>query len=196
MTNTHDWTRTRAHLVAGSTPAFSAFFAVHPLSTVRAIGYSWEWGQPQAAFHCVANTQAGLEQGMIDCNLYRPVKLTEHQARTEVRWNAGYFSHPAGLISPPDELSDAWAAEANRLHALVEAMRPQDYSNAAQYAAYEQNYTAFLESLVTACCEALAEMARSGVFKGVQNLDYWVGSTDEHGDAVRNCDARIRTMIG
>jgi hypothetical protein len=57
MSATHDWINTRKLLVAGSIPAFKAFFKVHPINEVCAIGYTWEWGQPDAAFYCVANTQ-------------------------------------------------------------------------------------------------------------------------------------------
>jgi hypothetical protein len=84
-------------LLAGSIPAFKAFFKVHPLNEVRAIGYTWEWGQPTAAFYCVANTQKDLEKGMIDCNRYLEEKLNDADAREEVRWNAGWFPYPAGL---------------------------------------------------------------------------------------------------
>jgi hypothetical protein len=195
MIEAHDWNLTRQFLVAGSIPAFKAFFAVHPLSSVRAIGYTWEWGQSKAAFYGVANTQKGLEQGMVECNRYRPQKLNEAEAREMVRWEAGYFPYPAGLVGPDEEFGAAWAAEASKLHALTEAMRPQDYNNEAQYAVYERRYTAFAENLVTTCCEALAEIARVGLFDGAQDLDYWVGSTDDNGDIVRARDARIRQVI-
>lgn len=195
MSETHDWNLTRKILIEGSIPAFKAFFALHPLNTVRAIGYTWEWGQPQAAFYCVANTQKGLEQGIIGCNRYRPEKLDDVAARNEARWEAGYFAYPAGLAGPGDDLGAAWSAEANKLHALTESMRPADPNDEAQYVTFEQNYTAFLESLVAVCCEALAAVARHGLFDGAQELDFWVGSTDDHGDIVRDRDARIRQLI-
>jgi hypothetical protein len=66
---THDWQQTRQLLIAGSVPAIEAFFAVHPLSELRAIGYTWEWGQSAAAFYLVANTAAGLAQGLIGCRI-------------------------------------------------------------------------------------------------------------------------------
>jgi hypothetical protein len=195
MSNTHDWNHTQKILVAGSIPAFNKLFNAHPLNTMRAIGYTWEWGQPQAAFYCVANTQNGLENGMRDANLYRTEKLKDVQAREEVRWSAGYFQYPAGLLSPDDELGPEWKAETETLHAMAEAMRPLDTSNDAQYAAYERDYEAFHANLVRTCCEALAEIARTGLFEGATSLDYWVGSTDDHGDIVRDRDAWIKEMI-
>lgn len=195
MSEAHDWNLTRQILVTGSIPAFKAFFAVHPLNTVRAIGYTWEWGQPQAAFYGVANTQKGLEQGMVDCNLYRTPKLSDAEARETARWQAGYFSHPAGLIGPDPDLGAAWNAEAAKLYALTEAMRPKDPDDAAQYDAYSQAYATFLDTLVTTCCAALASMAQDGLYGGAKDLDFWVGSTDDNGDIVRDRDARIRRMI-
>jgi hypothetical protein len=41
----------------------------------------------------------------------------------------------------------------------------------------------------------LAEIAGTGTFNGAADLDFWVGSTDENGDVVRERDARIRKMI-
>jgi hypothetical protein len=67
---TDDWKNTGKLLVAGSIPAFESFFKVHPLGDVRAIGYTWEWGQPHAAFYCVANTQKGFEEGIVSANRY------------------------------------------------------------------------------------------------------------------------------
>jgi hypothetical protein len=195
MSETHDWGLTKDTLIAGSISAFKAFFAVHPIETVRAIGYTWEWGQPQAAFYCVANTQRGLEQGMVECNRYRVDKLNEEQARMEVRWSAGYFSHPAGLVGPSEELGTAWTTEANKLYALTESMRPTDPSDDAQYAVYTENYEAFLASLVSVCCEALAEIAKSGLFENAQQMDFWVGSTDDERDCVRDRDTRVRQLI-
>jgi hypothetical protein len=195
MSTTHDWTNTQKLLVAGSIPAFTSFFKVHPITEVRAIGYTWEWGQPTAAFYCVANTQKGLENGMIECNRYLEEKLNDAEALEEVRWNAGWFPYPAGLTGPNEELGAAWEAEAKTLHALTEAMRPADPSNEAQYAEYSQNYRAFLASLETTCCEALAEIAGTGTFDGATDLDFWVGSTDENGDVVRQRNALIRKMI-
>jgi hypothetical protein len=84
---------------------------------------------------------------------------------------------------------------AAKLHALAEATRPQDYDNEAQYAAYEQRYTTFLDNLVTTCCKALAEVALGGLFDGAQELDFWVGSTDDNGQIVRDRGARIRQLI-
>jgi hypothetical protein len=77
----HDWSNTRKLLVAGSIPDFEAFFKVHPLSDVLAIGYTWECRQLQAAFYAVANTLNGLEKGMISANIYAEPKLTPDQAR-------------------------------------------------------------------------------------------------------------------
>jgi hypothetical protein len=196
MSREHDWNRTRQILVEGSVLPFKAFFAAHSLDGVRAIGYTWEWGQPQVAFYGVANTQQGLEQGMIDCNRYRTEKFSDADARKAARWNAGYFSHPAGLVGPDPAFGADWANEAAKLHALTEAMRPADVSDEAQYAAYGQNYEAFLAQLVTTCCEALADIARTGLFGGTTDPDFWVGSTDDNGDIVRDRDARIRTLIG
>jgi hypothetical protein len=195
VSKSHDWNRTRQILVAGSIPVFTAFFGAHPLRSVRAIGYTWEWGQPQAAFYGVANTQKGFEQGLLDCNRHRTEKFSEAEARNEVRWNAGYFSHPAGLGGPDPEFGPGWASEAAKLHALTEAMRPTDMSDDAQYAAYSQHFEAFLAQLVTTCCEALADIARSGLYDKATDLDFWVGSTDDHGDIVRDRDVRIRQMI-
>jgi hypothetical protein len=107
---------------------------------MRAIGYTWEWGQPTAAFYCVTNTQKGLEKGMVDCNRYLIDKLNEAEARQEVHWSAGWFPYPAGLTGPNDELGAAWEAEAKTLHAITEAMNPADPSNEAQYAEYSRNY--------------------------------------------------------
>jgi hypothetical protein len=115
----HDWSNTRKLLVAGSIPDFEAFFKVHPLSDVLAIGYTWEWGQLQAAFYAVANTQKGLEEGMISANRYAEPKLLPEQAHETVRWEAGYFPFPAGFTGPNDELGAAWEAEADRLHDLT-----------------------------------------------------------------------------
>jgi hypothetical protein len=195
MSTTHDWYNRRKLLFAGSIPAFNAFFKVHPISEVRAIGYTWEWGQPDAAFYCVANTQTGLEKGIIECNRYRTEKLNDAEARQEVRWEAGWFPYPAGLTGPVDELGAAWESEADTFHAITEAMRPADPSNEAQYAEYSRSYRAFLASLETTCCEALAEIAGTGLFDGATDLDFWVGSTDENGDVVRERDARIRKLI-
>jgi hypothetical protein len=192
---THDWNKTRKLLVAGSIPAFQAFFKVHPLSDVLAIGYTWEWGQPQAAFYAVANTKNGLEKGMISANLYAEPKLTPDQAREKVRWEAGYFPFPAGLTGPDDELGAAWEAEADGLHDLTEKMGAIDTRNEEQYAKYSRDYEAFIAELVTVCCGALADIANRGLFGDAKTLDFWVGSTDDNGDIVRGRHLRIKKMI-
>jgi hypothetical protein len=192
---TFDWNNTQKLLVAGSIPAFEAFFKVHRLSEVRTIGYTWEWGQPQAAFYCVANTQKGLAEGIVSANRYVEPKLTPKQAREKVRWDAGYFSYPSRLIGPADELGAEWEAEANKLFDLTQSMMAIDTSNDNQYAQYTCDYEAFLSELVTACCYALSDIARTGLFGDLKELDFWVGSTDENGDIVRDRDARIRRII-
>jgi hypothetical protein len=191
----HDWANTRKLLIAGSIPAFKAFFAVHPLETVRALGYTWEWGQPQAAFYAVANTQAGIEKALTEVNRYRTEPLNAAEALEKIRWDAGYFPFPGGLTGPNDELGQAWEAEAARLHAITEEMRPIDFTNEKQFALYSRNYEAFLAGLVTTCCEALAEITRTGLLGDFNMLDFWVGSTDENGDIVRDRNTRIRQMI-
>ncbi len=191
----HDWTNTRKLLVEASIPAFKFFFTTHPVETVRAIGYTWEWGQPQAAFYCVATTQAGIEGALLDVNRYRTEPLGPTEALKTVRWDAGYFPYPGGLTGPNDELGPEWAAEASRLHAITEKMMAIDETNDEQYALYSRNYEAFLASLVTACCEALAEIAEAGHLGDFSQIDFWVGSTDENGDIVGDHNTRIRQMI-
>ena len=191
----HDWQQTKQKLVAGSIPAFKALFREHPLQSIRAIGYTWEWGQPQAAFYCVANTQAGLERALIDVNRYRPEPLSAAGALETVRWDAGYFPFPGGLVGPNDELGVEWEAEADRLHAMTEAMMAVDTNDDVAYAEYSRNYEAFLASLVTVCCKALAEIAAAGHLGDYLDIDFWVGSTDENGDIVKSRDARIRQLI-
>ncbi len=44
-------------------------------------------------------------------------------------------------------------------------------------------------------CEALARMAHSGLFGDFSRLDFWVGSTDESGEVVRQRDAHIRQLV-
>jgi hypothetical protein len=143
----------------------------------------------------VANTQKGLEKGMISANIYAEPKLNSEQACEKVRWEAGYFPFPAGLTGPNDELGSAWEAEADRLHDLTEKMGAIDTSNEEQHAKYSRDYEAFLAELVTVCCRALADIAKTGLFGDFKNLDFWVGSTDENGDIVRERDARIRKLI-
>jgi hypothetical protein len=192
----HDWNKTRNLLVAGSIPAFNAFFKVYPLETIRALGYTWEWGQPDAAFYMVANTQAGIDRALPDINRYgQDDPLTPEQGLDEIRWNAGYFPFPAGLTGPNDEMGKAWEKEADALHALTEAMRPADYNNAEQYALYAKNYEAFHASLVITCCEALAEMAKTGLFGNFEKIDFWVGCTDDNGVIVRDRNIVIRKII-
>jgi hypothetical protein len=82
---THDWANTRALLVAGSITAFETFFKAHPIREVRAIGYTWEWGQAQAAFYCVANTEDGPAQGIVNCNHHHEQRLNVVEAYTKVR---------------------------------------------------------------------------------------------------------------
>jgi hypothetical protein len=187
---THDWQKTRQLLVAGTVPAIKAFFVVHPLSELRAIGYTWEWGQAQAAFYPVANTAQGLAQGAVDASKYHPEDAAER-----VRWDAGYFSYPAGLIGPANEMGADWAAEADRLYGMTQKMMAIDTSDEAQYAAYTQNYEQFLRDLVKTCCEALVDMALTGLFGNFVQVDFWVGSTDENGDIVKERNKRIREMI-
>jgi hypothetical protein len=191
----HDWVKTRKLLIAGSIPAFEAFFKVHPLETVRALGYTWEWGQPTAAFYAVANTEAGTEKALTEVNRYRTEPLNAAEALETIRWDAGYFPFPGGLTGPNDELGQAWEAEAARIHAITEKMRPLDYNDEKQFALFSHNYEAFLSNLVTICCEALAEIARSGILGDYQQIDFWVGSTDHNGDIVRDRNTRIRQMI-
>jgi hypothetical protein len=187
---THDWQKTRRLLVAGTVPAIESFFAIHPLSELRAIGYTWEWGQPQAAFYPVANTAAGLAQGLIDARRYQPDADVEL-----IRWEAGYFPYPAGLTGPADEMGAAWEAEADRLHAITEKMMAIDTSDEVQYAAYTQNSQQFDRDLVQTCCEALADMALTGLFGDFSQVDFWVGSTDENGDIIKERNTHIREMI-
>jgi hypothetical protein len=191
----HDWNQTRRLLVAGSVPAFKAFFAIHPLQTIRALGYTWEWGQPSAAFYCVANTQAGIEKAMQSVNRYRDPPLGPAEAPETIRWEAGYFHFPAGLTGPNDELGAEWGAEVTKLHVLLEVMRPADINNEEQYAQYARTYEAFLASLVTTCCEALAEIALGGHFGNFDTIDFWVGSTDDNGAVVLDRNARVGQMI-
>jgi hypothetical protein len=192
---THNWDATRRLLIEGSIPAFKAFFEHHPLKDVRAIGYTWQWGQSRAAFYAVANTKEGLEKGTVSANHYRDPPLTKEEALETARWEAGYFPYPAGLVGPNDELGAAWEAEANLLHALTEEML---FADPKDTIAYEQSgiaYEAFLADLVTTCCGALADIAVTGLFGDYSSLDFWVGSTDENGDIVQGRDARIRDMI-
>jgi hypothetical protein len=191
----HDWSHTRKLLIAGSIPAFQAFFKVHPRETVRALGYTWEWGQSQAAFYAVANTQAGIDAALQTVNRYRTEPLNAAEALETIRWDAGYFPFPGGLTGPNDELGQAWEAEATRLYDITEKMRPSDYNDEEQFALYSRTYKVFLADLVTTCCEALAEIARSGLLGDVSTLDFWVGSTDDNGDIVRDRDVRVRQMI-
>jgi hypothetical protein len=191
----HNWSRTQDALTTGSIPAFKAFFALHPLDTLRSIGYTWEWGQPQAAFYCVANTKAGIEAALLDINRYRSEPLSKAEARETIRWDAGYFPFPGGLTGPNDELGRDWEAEAAKLHAVTEALMPVDHTNEQQYEIYSKNYDAFLASLITTCCEALAEIASQGHFSDFSQIDFYVGSTDEIGDNVRDRNTRIRQMI-
>jgi hypothetical protein len=192
---THNWTQTKNLLVAGSTLAFKSFFKVHPVETVRAIGYTWEWGQGQACFYAVANTQKGLEAALADADRYEPVPLTSEQAMMKVRWNAGYFPFPAGLTGPNDEMGADWEAEAGRLYELTVKMSDVDTSDEVAYAEYGHRYDAFLASLVTTCCEALAELSNQGVFSGASQLDFYVGSTDEYGEIIVRRDAIVRSQI-
>jgi hypothetical protein len=64
-----------------------------------------------------------------------------------------------------------------------------------QYAAYTQNSKQFDRDLVQTCCEALADMALTGLFGDFSQVDFWVGSTDENGDIVKARNTRIREMI-
>jgi hypothetical protein len=70
-----------------------------------------------------------------------------------------------------------------------------DTSDEVQYAAYTQNYEQFFRDLVQTCCEALADMALTGLFGDFAQVDFWVGSTDENGDIVKERNTRIRAMI-
>jgi hypothetical protein len=191
----YNWDNTRKLLVAGSIPAFNFFFKDHPLETIRALGYTWEWGQPQSAFYLVANTQAGIDRALPDINRYRTELLTPAEGLEEIRWDAGYFPFPAGLTGPNDELGSEWEAEADRLHAYTEQIRNIDTSDEVAYAAYSENYEAFLTELVTICCGALTDMAQTGVFGNFEKIDFWVGSTDENGEIIRDRNTRIRQMI-
>jgi hypothetical protein len=191
----HDWANTRKLLIAGSIPAFEAFFKVHPRETVRALGYTWEWGQPRAAFYAVANTQAGIDAALQTVNRYRTAPLNAAEALETIRWDAGYFPFPGGLTGPNDELGQAWETEATRLYDITEKMRPSDYNNEEQFALYSRTYEAFLAELVTTCSEALAEIASRGILGDYKQIDFWVGSTDENGYNVKDRNTRIRQMI-
>jgi hypothetical protein len=92
-------------------------------------------------------------------------------------------------------LGPVWEAEAARLYDMTQTMGAIDTSNEEQYALYSRTYEAFLADLVTTCCEALAEIARGGLLGDVTKIDFYVGSTDENGDFVRDRDTRIRQMI-
>jgi hypothetical protein len=192
---THNLTRIKDLLVAGSLLAFKSFFNIHPIETVRAIGYTWEWGQGRACFYAVANTQKGLEAALADADRYEPVPLTPEQAMMKVRWNAGYFPFPAGLTGPNDEMGADWEAEAARLYEMTVKMSDVDTNDEAAYAEYGRQYDAFLADLVTTCCEALAQLSRAGVFDGATDLDFYVGSTDEYGQIVKERDGRVRGII-
>jgi hypothetical protein len=90
----------------------------------------------------------------------------------------------------------AWAAEADKLYALTLSMAENvDTSDDVQYAAYSRRHEAFLEMLVQTCSEALCELAKSGLFHEFQDVVFYVGSTDESGDIIRERDAIIRRMI-
>jgi hypothetical protein len=108
---------------------------------------------------------------------------------------AGYFPFPAGFTGLNDELGAAWEAEADRLRDLTEKMGAIDTSNEEQYTKYQKDIEAFLAELVTVCCGALADIAKTGLFGDCKNLDFWVGSTDDNGDIVRDRDLRIRNLI-
>jgi hypothetical protein len=192
---THNWTQTKDLLVAGSKLAFKPFFKIHPIKTVRSIGYTWEWGQSSACFYAVANTQKGLEAALADADRYEPQPLTPAQAMMKVRWNAGYFPFPAGLTGPDDEMGADWEAEAARLYDMTVKMSDINTDDAVAYAEYARQYDAFLAQLVTTCCEALAQLARDGAFDGAADLDFYVGSTDEYGAVVRERDGRVRGLI-
>jgi hypothetical protein len=193
---TRNWTQTKDLLVVGSMLAFKPFFKVHPIETVRSIGYTWEWGQGRACFYAVANTQKGLANALADANRYEPVPLTSEQAMMKVRWNAGYFPFPAGLTGPNDEMGAEWEAEAARLYDVTVEMGNVDTSDEVAYAEYGRQHDAFLAELVTTCCETLAQLARDNMFDGTTDLDFYVGSTDESGDVVKERDQRVRGLIG
>jgi hypothetical protein len=195
----YDWTHTKARLITGTKSALQMFFASpqainHPARSLRAIGYTWEWGQPQPAFYVIANTAAGLAKGIADTAKYYPEDTLE-EVRNRVRWDAGYFPFPAGLTGPSDELGDAWTQEANQMHAFVESLRAKDNSDEAQYAQYCENYERFSAELVDTCCAALVDLTLAGQFADCPDIDFWVGSTDEKGEVVRARDLRIREML-
>lgn len=193
---THNWSRTKDLLVAGSKLAFKAFFAIHPIETVRSIGYTWEWGQSSACFYAVANTQKGLDASLADADRYEPAPLAPEQALMKIRWNAGYFPFPAGLTGPNDEMGADWEPEAARLYDLTVTMSDIDTDDAVAYAEYSRQYDDFLAQLVSVCCEALAQLSRDHVFEGATNLDFYVGSTDEYGQIVQERDGRVRRLLG
>jgi hypothetical protein len=131
-------------------------------------------------------------------NRYRQPQLNAADALELMRWSAGYFPegapggrefpYPAGLTGPDDEMGSAWEAEVAALHALTESVRCTDTSDDAAY-------DALLQALVETCCASLIEIAQIGLIGDYQKIDLYVGSTDEHGDVVRDRNAAIKQRL-
>jgi hypothetical protein len=75
----------------------------------------------------------------------------------------GYLPFPGDLTGSNDEMGEDWAHEADRLDALNVAMRPADWDNKEQYAAYERDYNAFWWSL----SQHVAERSQRLLWQGI-----------------------------
>jgi hypothetical protein len=161
-----DWRRNKRLLVEGTQSAVRAFLAKKGRNDLCSVGYVFELGNASPAFFLCADTRTYRSQ----C----PDAETD-----EARWNSGGFEYPAALLSL-HELGPEWADEVARLPSLAE-----DASH------FREVY----DGLITICCEALAELAPTGLFGDWTQVDFNVSEVGDPIERVRERDRHIRQLL-
>lgn len=170
-----DWQRYSQLLTDGSDAALRRFFAERPGVDIAAIGYTFELWNSSPAFNLCANTRTYFHEVK---ERYR--KEWPSTPEDQIRWSSGDFQFCSGLLNTADELGSEWKAEYSRLHDLAN----QDPDSREVY-----------DGLVRISCNALAKLAKRGLFGNWKEIDFNVAEYGDDVEVVKQRDRKIRALI-
>jgi hypothetical protein len=167
-----NWAHNQSILIAATATAVREFLSERGINDLCAVGYEFEFGQPEPSFFLCANTLR-----------YRGQSSAGGSGDDDARWNSGEYEFPAGLLDPQDELGPDWNRVMVDLHRLTEHGEEETLLDA-------------YNGLVHICCQTLAELARDGLFGDWTEIDFNVSSVDDSVRTVKQRDRLIRRLIG
>lgn len=163
-----DWKSHKELLVEISKAVISRFFEEQGKNDLCAIGYVFELPNQNPQFDLCADTHA-----------HRARCLAKGSLDESDRWNSGCYEHPA-RITRRAEFEKPWDEVVARLHKM-----------AGDRALYQAVY----DGLVKISCQALAEIAASGLVGDWTKMDFNVSEVCDEVEIVAARDQEIRRLI-